>query len=140
MCMSKVEFGLMWNEKEKDFIGIGYKRLPFIIQDKAGRINLSKVPEKYKGIFSTKWQEATGRRNNFGKELDRLIKASDLKQYWPGFHIFLNETDVIKYGRFNSLVKVAFKGVTSFGANTTDYKSEHGPCVVARYMKIVELL
>lgn len=130
MCMNKVNFTLVWDEKEKDYIGEGYKSITCL--DSKGRINQS-VMAKY---YSTKkFMEAQPIAKN------DIIYALDNKTYANGFHIFLKRGDAEKYGG-NTVVKVKFKGVIAFGTNRAGYNSQrnkanYGPCIIASQIKIV---
>ena len=141
MCLQKVDLNLMWDARQQDYVGYGYK----VMHD-------NEIP-KYK-----KWKMAGG---NFHKVLtpsnrkERWMKNTiessikGKKLYHPGFHIFLNKEDARCYNTTTTLVKVMFKGVLVFGTNFThtywNYKrnknvNNYAPCVVATHMKIVEVL
>ncbi len=135
MCMSKTDFGLRWDEKEKEFVGYGYKNLY-----KRDILNRGKIKD-------SSWKEASFNSYCGPQTIDRLATSYDSKRYAPGFHIFLNENHARGYrskSRNIVIVKVMFKGVVAFGTNDTqsvDYKSSiKGPCVISRYMKIVSVV
>jgi hypothetical protein len=133
MCLHETQLVLTWDKNAKAYVGEGYKNLP---KEKVGRLG--------------RWQEAIGNSSGYGKpeELRSRFQTTDTsKVYHPGFHIFLNEQDAreYKYGKLsNEIVKVKFKVVLAFGTNEVNYKSgvgmAYGPCVIAQYMKPVEIL
>lgn len=132
MCLESVQLNLEYNEEEKDFVGYGYKSL--ILCDKTGRINFS-VP-----TIKKHWTEA--KCDLYVKRVNPLLsktRSCNNKEYWPGFHIFLDIEDAKKYNTCGTIVKVMFKGVTSFGYNQSG-TNKCGKCVVSRYAKIVEII
>lgn len=132
MCLRTVDFSLLWDKRQKDFVGYGYKRIEHDLLN------------KYK-----RWHTATGNINVTQRTIkepaknilaDKTKFADDRALYHPGFHIFLEKCDAEKYDVYIDypVVKVMFKGVIAFGTNATKY--HFGPCVIATHMKVVEVL
>lgn len=137
MCLKSTKdgFALEYDSNVKDFVGYGYKILEEVVYN------------KYK-----RWKEAKG--NKFDENLYALkaeVNTSDNKSvYYPGFHIFINKEDARNYRHAeygSKVVKVKYRGVVAFGTNEVDFINKniygnktYGPCVIARYMKLVEVL
>lgn len=141
MCLTIVELNTKWDGKEKDFVGYGYKAYPSKLFDNIGRIKSNDSVYQNQKLYKSKWMEANGSKYS-AKDLSKVITAHDSDLYFPGFHIFLKEDDAKKYGEtfLNNfvVVKVKFKTITSFGTNQTH--TSFGPCVVTRFLKIVEVI
>ncbi len=141
MCMSSVFFttGLKPNV-DGDWVGVGYKSIPEVyILDKTGRVNFSKAKMKLKN-WSTKWANAFKNHNKYS---NLSIKSSNGIFYPKAFHIFTKLEDARKYGEGvnNIVVRVEYKNVLAAGRNSTSYSQRtSGPCVIAQYMRIVEVI
>ena len=126
MCLNSVNYTLHYDKKEKDFIGYGYKAL-------------KKIPTM------RKWKEAKFHttKNNSDQTIEREVPSNRSGNYPPGFHVFLKEEDARNYGLGNYvIVKVKFKGLISVGTNVLHrpFLRNYGKCIIARYMKVVEVL
>lgn len=147
MCLENSNLNMSYSKKEGCFTGFGFKKLdisiPKNIRNKSEKTILKWLNTQY-GVSSHLkggWMEATGTRS--GKTFNRDIREQDCEygRYWPGFHIFLKEDDAdVYYSGFGIVVKVEYAEVTDFGFNETDNSIGEGPCVVARYMRIVEIV
>lgn len=131
MCLTTERLNMVYCPEENDFIGTGYKVIKLF--DKLGRLNLSKSKIK------TKWTEAVGNWDEKKFSSNRIMPDIGINSYWPGFHIFLNLEDAIKYSTHLTLVEVKYKSVTGFGNNQTEHHLK-GPCVIARYAKISKII
>lgn len=145
MCMSSVLFTTnLKPNKDGDWVGVGYKSIPATaILDKNGRVNFSKQKMRHKN-WSTKWANAFETHSIYSStKFDyRAIKSSKGTQYPRAFHIFTKLEDAKTYGSgYDSvIVKVEYKNVLAAGRNSTSYVSGTGPCVIAQYMRIVEVV
>lgn len=141
MCLSDVSLNMFYDEKEKDFVGIGYKVLPII--DLKRRVNWSLSSRLKPNIWleaSGYWENAPSSNKKVREnELKSNIYAINEKIYWPGYHIFLNIEDAISYNDYCSLIEVKFKNVTGFGNQGTNHKNGAN-CVIARYAKVTKIL
>jgi hypothetical protein len=129
MCMNKVDFSLVYNAKSNSYIGVGYKK---IHKEKAKK-------------YGKTWHRATGSIVD-NADLDYKFLRTSVSRptpgssYHNGFHIFLNKVDAESYSRNLTdliVVKVEYKNVLGFGTNKTADRS--GPCVIAEYMRVVEV-
>lgn len=142
MCLHNLHrnFSMEWNEKEKDFIGYGYKCYPSYRFNDNGKPN-----KKYceTARLSTRWQEASGSICSGGGTKAKVEYTDNGISYWPGFHIFLKEKDARDY-YYTTVAKVMFKGLIGIGSNETGDSSNnsdrYGACVIARYMKFLEIV
>ncbi len=121
MCLSTTDFSLEWDNGGHAFVGYGYKR----------------VKERDLIKYKT-WQEAKCDKFTESPSKNYTTKSNDGKSYIPGFHIFLSRSAARSYTSNAKLVKVKFKEVLGFGTNMAG--SSNRPCIIARYMKIVEIL
>lgn len=138
MCLSNVSLNMFYDEKEKDFVGIGYKVIS--IRDDRNRINWSMS----KFLKPHVWTEASG---DFDKILPKNTRfklsteSDDKKYYWPGFHIFLDINHARLYSEASVLVEVKFKGVTCFGKQGLYHDiTKNVDCVIARYAKVTKIV
>ncbi len=140
MCLTSVELNLVYDKEEKDFVGFGYKSIDII--DRLDRINYSKTFGLYKSGWNTATGSFTESKINYhsAKYVTKTLNgiSTGYTSYWPGYHIFLNPIDAARYMPMYGLVKVMFKGVTSFGRNMAGPTAE--PCVIAKHMKIVKVI
>jgi len=120
MCMSEVKKDYR-NVKERNF-GIGYKN---VTDEGDGKYSTYKTDLRMK-----KWYKAN---------TNCKIKASDKTLYRSGFHIFLNKEDAQKYCSYNVVVRVRYRGVSSFGTNKAGY-DDIGDCVIADEMFLDEVV
>jgi hypothetical protein len=148
MCLRKIELNLK-RQRNGQFVGTGYKILPTksyanhtdLVQVFNDKKQLTKAAER-KG-WSRKWMQAKGWQ---GKGLQHENAAADFRSnnqdihYSPGFHIFLTKEAAQNYTHRGVIVKVEFKNVIAFGTNETNVNGASAPCVVAEYMRVVEIL
>ena len=140
----------MWYSKSEGcFIGEGFKKMstliPISIKKKGNRAIVDYLTNNY-GVgkhLEGGWIEATG--SMYSKKFDRDNRETscDDKKYWPGFHIFLKKSDAEKYFTMGVVVRVLYAEVTDFGTNETTGSNKlprQGNCVIARYMKFVEIV
>jgi hypothetical protein len=126
MCLKTVDFALQYDRRNKFYYGIGYKK----VDDKIAK-------------DLRNWKEATGWETHslhLAKEC-----SGDGKEYRPGFHIFLDEQSARDYqSRSSVIIRVKFREVLAYGTNETNYDENlrwnSAPCVIARYMKLDEIL
>jgi len=117
MCLREVNLKLNYDEKEKKYVGHGYKSMTI----KKGDLG--------------KWKEARG---------EGVLKSSQeystiSGEYVPGFHIFLDLEDAKRYGN-GPYYQVKFREVLAFGDNEAGWigpTKQYGDCVVSRYIKYV---
>jgi hypothetical protein len=128
MCLKSVDVALEWDARDKDYVGYGYKNISKY-EFTAAPFHIELRPS------SKRWKKATGKNRG----MFDTIKSSGKKRYVPGFHIFLNLEDAKNYSG-SLLVKVKYKGILAFGKNTNSVSSAGKPCVIAKDMKIVEII
>lgn len=146
MCMSSVLFttGLAPNS-DGDWVGVGYKAIPnTFILDKSGRVNFSNGRMRRKN-WSARWANAFKNHNKFSNlAVDyTTIKSGNGIHYPRAFHIFTKLEDARRYGESTKdiIVKVEYKNVLAAGRNNTSWSAgTSGPCVIAQYMRIVEVV
>lgn len=132
MCLRTCGLSLTYDSKTKDFVGVGYKIVSDHVVERMGK----------------RWHAA-----KFNMEIGsgvtptaRIRSERGPVNYPPGFHIFLDKRAAQGYSTYHDrkkIVKVLFRDVVAFGTNKikVSYNSRLSqPCVVARYMKIDEVL
>lgn len=146
MCLTTADLAISYSKEEKAFVGIGYKKM--VLRDINGRINWSIIGGK------NKWLEAEGQNPVFehkryvDKYAVEVVLSSKSRNgfYYPGFHIFLEKNDAKRYlnSKDFSVVKVMYKNIVAFGENFVTYDDTGskilGKCVVAEYMKYLEVI
>lgn len=149
MCLYSIELNLQ-RRRNGEFVGIGYKILPrkIFITGASGDIaifnskgQLTKAAEK-EG-WSRKWMKAIGRNRQGLQHEDASAYLScngQPRDYSPGFHIFLTKEAAKNYANCGVIVKVEYKNVIAFGTNEAIIGNSSAPCVVAEYMRVVEIL
>lgn len=150
MCMNKSNLNMEYDKNEGCFVGYGYKQLthhiPVNIRKRGDKAILDYLTKKYSEYkhLQAGWMEARGAMSLYGSKskFKRDTKEYDSNggSYWPGFHIFLKEQDARSYYHDGIVVKVKYAEVTDFGTNDTDNDEGEGPCVIARYMKFIEVV
>lgn len=142
MCLSTVALKLTYNKAQRAFIGVGYKNIESeYVKD--GKILWSELPSCYGKGWKDSFLYKGKQDGSFARsKIDYTVSSDDdiNVEYAPGFHIFLNQEDAELYGaaKYGAVIKVEFKEVLAYGEN---YNGEQdGPCVVARRMRVVELV
>lgn len=147
MCLKTLNLALKYNSKTKEYTGFGYKVLSSFVFNSSGKLDETTDKCKRKK-WSKKWKRAVGwyytkslqENEEYANKKGKGIKD---KQYYPGFHIFLTPEDAKSYNPTGVVVKVEYKNVLAFGTNDAGFqngKRVSGPCVVAEYMRIVEVV
>lgn len=119
MCLQTV---MQQFTKDNNF-GIGYKKVNTI----HGRPNSYETPNQCETYQAGKWLKANTK--------SKLYTNNYVSPYRSGFHIFLNKADAEKYTSGSKVIRVRYRGVTTFGLNKTDYDA-YGDCVIASEMFI----
>jgi hypothetical protein len=144
MCLENSSLGMKYSKKEGCFTGVGYKQLdvliPSQIRNKGDAAILRYLTKKYcpSNHLVGGWMEARGGR--YSKIFERNSIEFDCQggKYWPGFHIFTEQEDAENYYQSGLTIMVEYAEVTDFGRNETG--SGDGPCVIARYMRFMEIV
>lgn len=138
---------MTYSKKEGCFTGVGYKQLdimiPRTLKNKSNAAILKWLTKKYcpSNHLVGGWMEACGRKYLNSKFIKDAVEFDDIgEKYWPGFHIFTEQEDAENYDERGLLVMVEYAEVTDFGSNETSTTAGEGPCVVARYMRFVDII
>jgi hypothetical protein len=117
MCLKSTKFALDYDSKSRKFIGYGWRCM-------------------YVSSEQYQWQKA--QYHNAGKP-HKIGCDNGKDTYIPGFHIFVNRKDAVKYagGDDTYIVKVAYRNVIAFGSQTTSSSRALGDCIIAQEMKVI---
>lgn len=154
MCLRRLSLSLEYSKDEQDFIGYGYKAFNGTQHSKQALDSLGRKNYSLRNKGGYSWHEAVGSRSGIKlsskNALESLLSSSEYaelcgqgvenKRYLPGFHIFLRQSDAEKYSEYYAYIyKVMYKQVLAFGTNETYTDgTPPGPCVVSRFMKIIQ--
>lgn len=138
MCLISLDFTMLWDEKENDYVGKGYKYIEY------SRGEFWPAKDGYKYSLNT-WM-----KSNQYKGSSLFVEKEGI-QYSRGFHIFLNLDDAAYYRSKlmtmydkPKLHPVLYKDVRAFGQQEIYGKHNYrvgyhrGPCVIAHEMKILD--
>lgn len=154
MCLETLTLNLKYDKEEKAFVGYGYKSLEYEKLSKYRDGKWHKATGAYPSVFNTNPQVDFDRTEKAVRSSIYDDKDNNVREYWPGFHIFLRMEDAVQYnnGYYNNyareayspksgkrLILVQYKFVTAFGTNSTS-TGNSGPCVIAQEMKYIKTI